>query len=611
MAKISTMKVKIICLLLLQVCQFSYAVEPVERKSLSAEWLLNTQTDAINTRPLPLTTFLPQGKTSLLTADSFEGISFQGNIVLTPKIKSSNIKLTDENELYKFEKRTRPNDFSNNRKVIPTLNFDFVQSGDKIIPSNRRLTLSQNKHWDYILGVGNIWQEQADNGFYRVAMPFALVEKNQNCVHNGVVSFLLNKDKEVTKGISSDFYYQISSETCIYFKADFWGSGSVNYQPQQVEQKAQIISLYQQAQKSALPTKSLAVLKQNHPQLELSKIALSSSIKKADMSRYGVIYQGNHYISACTTRAGNYPFCQQLVLPSYSTAKSLFGGVTMMYLVKQFPDIFNEKVADWVKECSGTQWQGVTFSHLLNMSTGNYISSGHSSDEGAEHSQVFFGATTHQEKINYSCQYFPSKNDPGTKFVYHTADTYLLGTALSAYIKAKLGDEVDVFEHVLAKNIWLPLSLSATAFSTRRTSDNYAQAFTGYGLFFIADDIAKLLQLISEQATVSNSSAILNSNKLALVLQKGRSTTAMKSNYDFIQYQHGFWRQNVSKLLNCTTETWLPYMMGYGGIAMVLASEELQYYYFSDSDKYTWCEAIQTLNTISPICRNTQNESQL
>jgi len=535
-------------------------------------------------------------------------VSFEGNIVLTPYIKNSNLVLTDANELYKFEKKTRPNDFSNNRKIIPTLSFDFVQSGDKIIPSMRRLTLSQNKHWDYILGVGNIWQEQADQGFSRVALPFALVEKNQNCVHNGVVSFLLNKEGLNEERISN-FYYQISSETCIYFKADFWGTGAVTYQPKQIKSKARIISQYHQVQQSTLPIKSLATLKKNFPQLELSKIALSSSINGTDMSRYGVIYQGNHYVSACTTRAGNYPFCQQLVLPSYSTAKSLFGGLTMMYLTQKFPDIFNANVADWVTECSGKQWRGVTFSHLLNMSTGNYLSSGHSSDEGAEHSQIFFGATTHQEKINYSCQHFPRKSTPGTKFVYHTSDTYLLGTAINAYIKAKLGADVDVFDHVLAQKIWLPLSLSETAYSTRRTSDNDAQAFTGYGLFLIADDVAKLLRFISEHGTDINSTTMLNSGQLALVLQKERSTTAIKTNYDFIHYQHGFWRQNVSELLNCTTETWLPYMLGYGGISMVLASNEIQYYYFSDSDQYIWREAIKTLNTISPICKTTQNEN--
>jgi len=603
------MKGLMTCWLLLLISQPSFAVDTVERILLSAKWLLNTQTEYSNIQPLPLIAFSPRG-----TSTYQHNASFEGSILLTPNRKNSHLVLTDENEIYQFEKKTRSNDFSNNRKDIPILNFDFVQRGDKIIPSSRRLTLSQNKHWDYILGVGNIWQEQADKGFYRVAMPFALIEKNQNCVHNGVISFLLNKKgltKGHVKGISSDFYYQISSETCIYFKADFWGTGSVKYQPQKIDSKAQIIANFQREQQTALPTKSLAMLKDKFPQLSLPKLALSSSVKAVDMSRYGVIYRGEHYISACTTRAGNYPFCQQLVLPSYSTAKSLFGGLTMMYLVKQFPDIFNEKVTDWVQECSGTQWQGVTFSHLLNMSTGNYISSGHSIDEGEEHSQIFFRATTHQQKINYSCQNFPHKSVPGTEFVYHTSDTYLLGTALNAYIKAKLGSGTDIFDHVLAEKIWLPLSLSDTAFSTRRTSDKYNIAFTGYGLFFIADDIAKLSLFLSKQVADSHSTSTLNSDEIARTMQKGRSMTAMRSNYDFIHYQNGFWRQNVSNLLNCEAETWLPYMLGYGGISIVLASDELQYYYFSDSDRYIWRDAIETLNTISPICRSTPNENQL
>jgi len=580
-------------LLVLFISQNLLAIEQTERTSLSASWLLEKEHKTVKLKLLSLSAFVAKKPLK-----SLKSISLQGRIVFKPNSTNSKLFLTEENEVYKFEKRTRPNDFSVDRKILPTMAFDFVQSNNNIIPTNRYLTISKNRHWDYILGVGNIWQEQADLGFYRIAMPFALVEKNQNCVHNGVLSFLVNED-----GHSSDFYYQISSETCIYFKADFWGTGSVSFQPKSVKIKTETIKRFQNEQQDNLSFEPIEKLKHLHPQLNLDKLALSSTINSSDMTRFGVIYQGVHYGSNCMTRAGDYPFCQQLVLPSYSTAKSLFSSLAMFTLAEQYPNIFDEKVVDWVQECSGKNWQNVTFSHLLNMSSGNYLSDGHSVDEGEEHSQIFFAASNHQEKITYSCQYFPHKKKPGQQFVYHSSDTYLLGSALNNFIKTKVTPDADVYNDILVAQLWSELSISEVMSATRRTTDNLQQPFTGYGLFLLADDMAKLSSfLVNQQKAKIKPKFRLNEKHLIATMKTISSATDMKTNYEFIHYQNGFWKQQITKLLHCTNDTWLPYMLGYGGISVVLASEELQYYYFSDSDQYIWRDAISELNKITPLC---------
>jgi len=564
-------------------------------RNVSALSVNNLLSDDVVKQPLSMSVFSAQGLNRQNTQKVQGTFTFSGR----PELAKS--QLTEHSAVYQFERRTRPAAFTERRKTLPTMTVAFVQFSNKIIPTNRQLQRTEHPHWDFIIGTGNIWQEANDNDFSRIAMPFSLVEKNQNCVHNGVLSFLINGE-----GKTSNFYYQISSETCLYYKVDLWGKGHVDYQSKQILNADDVIKHYRQEVSSRLPQLPIDDLTAQNATIQLAKIAMIEAINPTDMSNFGVIYNGKHYTSSCKTRYGEYPFCSQLVLPSYSTAKSIFAGISMLYLAKGFPTIFNEKVSDWIEECQGDNWQGVTFSHLLNMTTGNYHTTGHSSDEVAEHSQQFFKASTHQEKIHYSCQQFPRKSTPGSTFVYHTSDTYLLGAALNAFLRSQLfasedTQKIDLFDIVFKQQLWPALKLSSIAYSTRKTSGNMQQPFTGYGLFFTQGDIAKISQFLMNEQTAD--SKFLDQTRLTDSLQRNQSNQDIHSQYPFIHYSNGFWKRNVTTLLQCEKETWLPYMLGYGGINIVLAKHNLQYYYFSDSNHYLWHNAIKELNKLTPLCR--------
>ncbi len=42
--------------------------------------------------------------------------------------------------------------------------------------------------WDWIVGPGRVWQD-GDSGWSRASVPFALIEKNANCMHHGLLTF--------------------------------------------------------------------------------------------------------------------------------------------------------------------------------------------------------------------------------------------------------------------------------------------------------------------------------------------------------------------------------------------------------------------------------------
>ena len=78
-------------------------------------------------------------------------------------------------------------------KHLAPFHFQFVQSGSYLIPAAQGLAIADaSPTWNYILGPGRVWNEKGDQGYARAAFPFALIQRNQNCVHNGEMTFLFS-----------------------------------------------------------------------------------------------------------------------------------------------------------------------------------------------------------------------------------------------------------------------------------------------------------------------------------------------------------------------------------------------------------------------------------
>ena len=120
-----------------------------------------------------------------------------------------------------------------------------------------------------------------------------------------------------------------------------------------------------------MPTKDISTLASDYPGFDLS--TLTSGID--DITMYGMVVNGTNYISGCDTRFGSYNFCEWLRVPSYSTAKSMFAGMSMMRLTEKYnTNVGNLLVKDYVPEASSASgdWTNVTFDNTVDMATGNY-----------------------------------------------------------------------------------------------------------------------------------------------------------------------------------------------------------------------------------------------
>ncbi|MEP7133390.1 MAG: hypothetical protein ABI904_00515 [Chloroflexota bacterium] len=487
------------------------------------------------------------------------------------------------------------------RKHLPEFSFEFVQNGSHLIPAQQGLVYTGHPYWNYIIGPGRAWKEISDNGYSRASFPFALVQHNSNCTHNGEMTFLFN-----ASGISN-VRYQITQETCTYYKVNMWGQLSGTYTPYAVTNAATLKAAYAQEVANRLPTKPISALTTDFPSSGVDLAQFGSGVTAAHMTNYGVVINGTNYVSGCGTRYGQYAFCGSMRVPSYSTAKSAFASMALMRLGQKYgTGVYNLLIKDYVPEYAtapGT-WTTVTFNNTLDMATGNYRLAGYESDEGGSYMSTFFLAEPYTDKITAAFN-FPNKKAPNQLWVYHSSDTFILARAMNNYLQAQAGSTADIF-NLVRDEVYAPIKLSAGTMTTIRTDNaTTGKPFGGYGLFWTQDDIAKVAMLLNNQNGMAGGSQILQPSMLNDSMQKNTSDRGLNTTGTTVfKYNNGFWAKNMTptEFPQYTCSFWVPFMSGYGGITVAMAPNGVTYYYFSDNEEYSWYNAINETNKLSPMC---------
>jgi hypothetical protein len=178
----------------------------------------------------------------------------------------------------------------------------------------------------------------------------------------------------------------------------------------------------------------------------------------------------------------------------------------------------------------------------------------------------------------------------------------LLARAMNNYYVAQGGG--DIF-NMIRDQVYEPLKLSAGTLMTVRTDNSPTGVpFGGYGLFWTQDDIAKVAMLLNNQNGVINGSQALNSDLLADSMQDDPSDRGMNTTgTPVFKYNNAFWAKEMtpSEFPQYTCSFWVPFMSGYGGITVAMAPNGATYS-FSDNEEYSWYNAINETNKLSPIC---------
>jgi hypothetical protein len=479
---------------------------------------------------------------------------------------------------------------------LPRFDIEFVQDGEFLVPMVQGPVDTGHEWWDLVLRPGSVWDEAMDNGYSRAAVPFALKERREDCIHNGVLSFLFNDEGDV-----SNVAFQISNQTCRYMQFEMRGLLEATYDPGLVEGATESMNLARENRQSRITQRPIATISSDHTGANPLEFGSVEEIDPGDMSAYGFVIDGTHYVGGCETPRGKYPYCNEMALPSYSTAKSFVGGLGLMLMETDYPGTAEALISDYVPEC-GDDWQGVTIEHALDMATGHFESPDLHADEDAATNSRFFNADNHAGKIDFACNEYPRRSDPGEHLVYHTWDTYLAGTALNNRLKMLAGPEVDFYADLLVEKIWKPLSLSVLSQTTRRTYDDVAQPFTGFGLTFVRDDVARLAQFIGAQDGRLNGEEILDRALFDAIKQRVPDDPGHVAELETMRYNNGFRSFDVSDYLGCDEPSWVVVMSGFGGIIVAIMPNDTVYYYFSDGNVHRYLHAVRESHKIRPMC---------
>ncbi len=494
----------------------------------------------------------------------------------------------------------------NGVKQLPDLNNKFVQHGTHIIPQTRGLieTASTLGEWDLILEPGRVWDENNDSGYSRASIPFALVEFNQNCTHNGVLSFLFNDNGDI-----SNVQYQVASETCAYYQFNMYGRLSANYTQETVANATTIKANYETEVSNRMVTKAMSELATDYPSAGINVNNIAGDQNASDLSLFGVVYNNVHYVGGCDTRYGRYPYCDVMSLPSYSTAKSTVGALSLMRLEQKYSGAKDALVRDYVSECSNaSKWGNVSLENVLDMATGNYASSAYEADE-VDYAANWLYNNTHSGKVDISCNFYSNQEPAGQTWVYHSSDTYLVGRGVNNYLQTQEGSNKEYFTDMLVTDVFQPLGLSPSMYETIRTRDTESAAVAALGLFYHRDDVVKLAQMLNNSNGMINGVQVLDAGMVNASLQRTASDRGLpldpSESTPTAYYNNSFWSYDLnasSIVATCNTETWIPYMSGYGGIGIQMLPNGMTYYFFSDGFDYSFTTTLNELNKISAIC---------
>jgi hypothetical protein len=480
-------------------------------------------------------------------------------------------------------------------KHIPEVSLELTQTGSHLIPTVQGIQITGHRFWNLIVGPGRAWSEQGDEGWSRAALPFTLAQRNANCAHVGTFMFLYD-DTRV-----SQVRYQITQETCPYFKYDMWGQAEASYTPYEVPDADAVRAAHAAEVADRLPTRPISQLAADHPEADLDLTAFGSGITPEHLSTYGLLYQGVNYVSDCATRQGTYPFCEAMRMSTFSVAKSAFAATALMLLAQdRGPGVVDEPIGAWVPEAAdpAAGWSDVTIGNVLDMASGHYESADYLVDENGWTANSFVLAETYADRIAVALG-FPRQADPGTRWVYRTADTFVATTAMQNILGS------DLFDHVRDR-VYVPAKLSRGALTTSRTDNSPTGVpLGGYGLFLTRDDIAKLAMLFNNDGGRIAGEQVLDPNLLAAAMQRdpedpGLPTTESAGSW----YNNGFWAAPITPEQHprYTCSFRVPFMSGYGGIGVMMMPNGATYYYVSDNEEYAWVPALDEADKLSPHC---------
>lgn len=477
--------------------------------------------------------------------------------------------------------------------TFPGFSVDFITHEGALIPLQKApIFTSDYSHsfWDVIVGTGAVWQEENDGDWSRASFPLSLTDRYMGQIRNCVATFIYQPET------ISNVYVQCSQET-----ADFLDNSGgdirvmlrdVGYQPINFPHAEQIIEQHEQHEAKRLPILPLSTIDADE---EIAAYFNKSLWTNAPTSLGAVIVDEKIYLHPPATRHGLYPYPNDMRHGVYSVTKSMTGALALFYLEERYDEaVFDALISDYVPALADhPAWQGVTFSHTLNMATGTEGS------EGAEHLlNILVLARTAEEGINNIATLGDYPEAPGEKFNYASTNLFVLSHAMQNYVAQKEGPGVYYWD-LVQENVLTPIG--AEYFTLRHTLESDGSKgipILAYGANPTLDEAAKIALLISNEGEYEGQQ-LLNREKVREAL--GRTAWAgYKTDERGVTYRHSLRSTSFRTSIRCSVD--VSYMLGFGANIVMFLPDDVVIIRFMDEYDFEFADLVQSVEKQVSTC---------
>ncbi len=485
------------------------------------------------------------------------------------------------------------------RRMPSPGSVDLLQDGNALIPKTRIPVAGSHPYWEFAFGVGRTWQEPGEGEWMRAALPFSLMEVNANCLHHGVLTFVF-----APAGRISHVAYQVSSETCAYFKADLWGFLQAELldvtlpgcrpcgrgAPHGNWRSPAATSAH--ATGGRLSGIHSSRVRPSHGGDAVADVDLGRDRRRSPLQRRLSHTRGR--ISILRRAGAAVVFGRQVGVrqPRVDAARAAFprcaraegrGLRSRVCRARRLershvrePARHVERSLDLGRSACGRRFSG--------------------------HVEGVFRRTSPCRKDRLRLWPFSQARDGGSDIrVSHQRYVRAGYGACGFRATENRAAGGPARRRRLAGRLARRRTQPVAHFS-RRTRDDARQPFVGYGLALLPDDVAKLGQWLNPQGESARDLLDERMWRSALQLDaadRGLATTADGT----LLYNDGFWAARIDDLKGCDVPAFVPFMSGFGGISIVLLPNGVTYYYFSDGNEFRFRRAIYAAARLRPYCR--------
>ena len=444
----------------------------------------------------------------------------------------------------------------------------FTQYGD-LVPADQDVVTVGGRpgtrtFWDVIVSPGRVWSQPGDHGWQRASFPFSLVNQIEGETHNGVATFAY-RGRHV-----SHVRYQIVQETGPYLVTDYfnaWGSLNATYRPGRVPGLAALRARHAADMTGRLPSASWSRLRGTAGS---TLDGFNGAVPGRDVVADAVVHHGVLYRNSCPTVAGPLPYCGRQRFGVWSMTKSSANAMALLRLARKYGDgMLNEPIARYLRAADRPGWRDVTFGDLANMASGHGLGSRSAkpADIGSgelDDYERWYTARPEDTKVAEALDYprYPWK--PGEVARYRDQDMFLLGAAMTEYLRAKTGTRQTIWD-LLEREVYRPIGIQyAPTNRTLEDDGGTGQPIMAFGYYPSLDDLAKISGLVHAGGR-HNGRQILSprltrealSAHGAGGLRTGRVAHGLPE-----RYQRTWWRQPIAAD-GC--RRYVPTMTGWGG----------------------------------------------